>query len=338
MLDALHARRPGLEAVLFTRLAPAFLASSLAAPHRVVECDVDVGMVQRGPFRADLEATARAVTAFLDGLEAAAAGAAARIREAGCAAVLCDVSPLGIAAAALAGVPSVLLENFRWDWIYGTLAGAPAALREAGARMADLYRAADLHLQVPPVCDAAPGAVRLAAPIARGARRSRADARRALGVAGSDRVVLVTTGGVTGTQPFLEALAGRPDLRFVVTGAERTGRDGHVHRIAADRPLYLPDAIRASDAVVAKLGYSTLAEVWREGRPLLRVPRAQWPEGPVLSAWADTHVPGFEMDERDFAGGAWVDALDRLLALPAAAPAAAPGQEEAAERILERLG
>ena len=337
VLDALHARRPGLHVDVFTGVPASFLDSSLAAPHRRVACETDVGMIQRGPFQSDLEATAAAVTAFLDGLDAAADAAATRMREAGCVLALCDISPLGIVAAARAGIPAVLIENFRWDWIYAEVEDGPPLLREAGRRLADIYRRAALHLQVEPACDLVPGAERIGAPVARAARRSRKAARDALGLGQDEPMVLVTTGGVTGEQRFVDALHERPDVRFVVTGAPESGTDRNVTRIANHDPLYLPDVIRASDGVVAKLGYSTLAEVWREGRPFLRIPRSQWPEGPVLSAWAAAHMPGFATDERSFESGTWVDRIDELLALPSNPPLDRAGQDDIAERVAQLL-
>ena len=338
VLDALHARRPDLAVDLYTEVPDAFLRSSLRAPYRRIASASDVGMVQHGPFEADLEATAAAVTAFLSGLDDAAGAAAARLAADGCRAVLCDISPLGIVAAARAGLPSVLIENFRWDWIYAGVERAPAALLESGRRLAEIYRRADLHVQVAPACDRIQRAVQVELPVARGARGTRAAVRATLGIAADETVVVVTTGGVPGAQPWLAELRRRPDITFVVTGADRSGRAGNLLRIQADAPLYLPDLLLAGDAVVAKLGYSTVTESWRAGLPLLRIPRRQWPEGEVLSAWAAAHVAGMELDEPAFQGGAWVDRVDELLALPRAAARERAGQEDVADAILTLWG
>ena len=252
VIDALHERRPDLAVDVFTEVPSTFLRSSLRAPHHRVPCATDVGMVQRGPFHADLDTTAVAATTFLDGLYQAAEAAAWLLIERACTAALYDISPLGIRAAARAGIPSVLVENFRWDWIYAELDPAPAALPEASWRLGEIYRTPDLYVQVAPGCDPAARGVRADLPVARAARAKRDATRKDLRLGSADTVVLVTTGGVSGELPFLDALRARRDVTFVVTGAERSSRDGNVVRIAADAPLYLPDLIRASDAVVAK--------------------------------------------------------------------------------------
>lgn len=338
VLDALSARVPGLRADLFTTVPDAFLRSSLRAPYRRIPFRSDPGMVQRGAFDADLEATTDAVATWVEGLPAAAAEAGARLRAAGTELVLCDIDAAGILAAADAGIPSVLVENFRWDWIYGGLREASPRLRALGARLGEVYGRASVHVQVAPACDRWRGAVQVEVPVARAARRTRDEVREELGVDSADSVVLVTTGGVRDAPLPIDALRERPELTFLVTGADRSERTGNVLAFGHDEPLYLPDLIRASDCVVAKLGYSTVAETWREGKPLLGIPRRLWPEGPVLSRWTAENVPGFELGEADFRSGSWTGRLDELLALPAAPTHPRAGQDEIAERILERVG
>lgn len=338
VLDALHRQRPGLTADIYTAVPDGFLRSSLAASYRRVEIASDRGMQQAGPFRSDPAATARAVAEFLDRIEHAATELGRELRRAGCAVVLCDIDPLGILAAAAAGVPSVLVENFRWDWIYRTIPGAQASLRASGERIGEIYRRADLHLQVAPACDRVEGAVQVALPIARAARSSREQVRRDLGVDPAARVVLVTTGGIRGSHDELEHLRAHPDVTFIVTGAAHGGRDRNVVRLAYERPLYLPDLLRASDAVVAKIGYSTVAEAWRESVPLMGVRRDDWPESPVVARWVAENCAGFMVDESTFTSGAWIDRVDELLRVPRRAPHQRAGQDEVADRILVLLG
>jgi hypothetical protein len=316
----------------------AFLRGSLRLPYRRVPVASDPGMVQRGPFDADLDATARALDAWLDGIDEAAESVAAELESAGSAVVLCDIDALGILAAAQAGIPSVLIENFRWDWIYAELPEATDALRDAARRIGAIYRRADLHLQVAPVCDPVERAVKIDLPVARAARASRDEARAELGLGPAERVVLVTMGGVPGEEPPLDALWRRSDLTFVLTGAARTERLRNVLRLAQSEPLYLPDLVRASDGVVAKLGYSTAAETWREGRPMMRVTRPLWPETPAMSLWAARNVPGFEIDDSALRSGEWMARLDELLALPWGPAHGRAGQDEVAERILALVG
>ena len=338
VLDALHARRSDLTVDVYTKVQEPFLRASLRAPHRRIASASEIGIVQPGPFVNDLGATSRALEAWMDGLDRAAAEIAAALVEARTELVLCDIDALGILAAERAGIPCALVESFRWDWIYRHLPGTTPALLRVADRLSAIYPRAGLHFQVAPARDRVAGAEQIELPIARAARHGRDAARAALGLAPGERTVLITMGGVAGGEIPADLLARRSDVTFVVTGAARTERVGNALRFAQEEPLYLPDLVRASDAVVAKLGYSTLAETWREGRPLLRIPRSAWPESPSVAAWADAHVPGITLHESTVASGAWIDRLDELLAMAPAAARERAGQDEVVERILARFG
>ena len=336
VLDALHARRPELRATLVTTVADAFFRDSLATPWTRVPIVPDVGMVQTSALAVDLPATARAVEAFLDDLPRRADEAARAIRDARCDAVLCDVAPLGPEAARRAGVPCVLVENFTWDWIYEPLVAEEPALGPLRPRLAALYAAADVHVQAEPVGRPAPAAVPVP-PVARAPRLPEDEARHALGLGDGERAVLVTLGGVPQELPFLDALRARDDVTWVVTGLSRGGGEGNLRFLHRDRPAYLPDTLRAVDAVVAKLGYSTVAETWRAGRPLAWVPRPDFREGPVLARWVEANLPGFSVGEEEaFLAGGWVERVDELLALPR--PPEREGGAGEAAAVLEAAG
>ena len=144
--------------------------------------------------------------------------------------------------------------------------------------------------------------------------KGRAEIREELGVGPEDPVVVVTVGGYPEAMPFLHRLSDHPDITFLVTGAHETQREGRIHLFDNGTHLYMPHLVRAADAVVAKLGYSTVAEVWREGRPLATVTREDFREMEPLQSWVEARLPGFRIPAADFAGGAWLDRIPQLLA------------------------
>ena len=124
VLRALRARAAELPIVIRTS-APAFLFEGVIAPPlavRRVECDV--GLVQHDALAIDEAGTVAAWRGFMDGWDERVAGEAAWLRGAGARLVLGDIPPLAFAAAAEAGVPSIALGNFSWDWIYAHIASA----------------------------------------------------------------------------------------------------------------------------------------------------------------------------------------------------------------------
>ena len=78
----------------------------------------DVGLVQKSSIEVDLPATVTALDRFLADHESAVIQLATTLQDLAVSLVVCDISPIGIAAAKRAGLPVVLVENFTWDWIY----------------------------------------------------------------------------------------------------------------------------------------------------------------------------------------------------------------------------
>ena len=116
VIEALSARRP-VAAHVFTTAAEWFFADSLRVPWTYHAVRTDIGLVQRDALDEDPAATARELDRFLPFDAALVDRLAAELRVLGCAAVLCDIAPLGIAVARAAGLPVALVENFTWDWI-----------------------------------------------------------------------------------------------------------------------------------------------------------------------------------------------------------------------------
>ena len=92
------------------------------------DVEVDVGFRQASALVADLDATIDALGRFVPFDDALVTELADRVRSTGCKAVLCDISPLGIAVAERAGVPSLLVESFTWPWLYEPFFDDPAQI------------------------------------------------------------------------------------------------------------------------------------------------------------------------------------------------------------------
>ena len=89
-----------------------------------------------------------------------------------------------------------------------------------------------------------------------------------------------------------------------MTGAPETRHEGNLRLFAKETRIYMPDFVQAADAVVGKLGYGTVAEVWSLGRPYAFVTRESFRESGALTRWMHEHAAGFEIPGRTFAGGA----------------------------------
>jgi hypothetical protein len=314
-----------------------FFDESVAGRYRMHELRTDVGFVQRSALELDLEATAAALDDFLPFDGGLVEGLALEVRRTGCRAVLCDIAPLGIAVAERAGVPSVLVENFTWPWLYEPLLEEAPGLAAASAELARWLGRATWHVQTEPVCASSPRAAIVVPPVSRPGRSPRDEVRRGLGIDADRPMVVVTMGGIPHVLPFLDRLRELPDVAFVVTGAAETLRMGNLHLFDNATRIYMPDFVRAADAVVAKLGYSTLAEVWRAGRPFAYVTRPDFRESPELAAWAAERLPGFAVEAAEFEAGGWVDRIPELLSAAAPGPRGEGGADDVARWLVDTL-
>ena len=344
-MEALHAQDPSTRFDLFTTVPEWFFRHSLDGLCRHHPCVADVGLRQTSALEFDVEATRDAVEAFISQAPRDADSLADRVKGLGCSAVVCDISPLGLMVAERAGLPSVLVENFTWDWLYEPLAAQDPEFVPIVEWMRARFAEAGQRIQARPRCEPLAKSDLVVPPISCRPRRERPDVRAELDVGGDAPLVLITMGGVSQPLPFLAELRKRDDVTFVVTGSEhpfvRVGpsrlmtREGNLRLFHSAARVFIPDLIRAADWVVAKLGYGTLAEVWAAGRPLGYVGRSDFRETGPLKDFARSEIPSLEISEADFSTGTWIDRIDDLLALGSAPEKGTNGSEAAARWIME---
>lgn len=334
ILEALGRRAPAIEVDLWTSVPEWFFAESLTVPFRYRELRCDVGLVQRSPIEEDLPASLAALTSFWDDAERhridEVAGA---VRADGVACVVADIAPFGLDVARAAGLPSVLIENFTWDWIYEPLVADEPRFAEWVERLSAKFRGADLHLQLEPCCWPVAGAA-VVPPVARRPRADRATVAARLGLPPGDAVVLVSLGGVEHRLANLEPLTALSGVTFVVPGASaEERREGNLRLLPHHSPIHHPDLVAAADVVVGKLGYSTVAEILAAGSRVLYVPRPGFRESAVLERYVGERLPAAAITQAELESGAWVDRLSALLDRPRAAPRPAEGALAAADLI-----
>jgi hypothetical protein len=130
-------------------------------------------------------------------------------------------------------------------------------------------------------------------------------------------MVLLTVGGVPHRWKGLNRLRGVAETVFVVPGAaQRLARDSNIITMPQRSGFYHPDLVAAADAVVGKLGYSTLAEVWHTGAPFAFISRKGFRESPVLGDFAEKKMGAIQLAEDALETGDWLDALPILMDRP----------------------
>jgi len=140
--------------------------------------------------------------------------------------------------------------------------------------------------------------------------------RRRLGLPEDDKMVLITTGGIPQRYDFLDKLNKLREITFVMPGA---GPKMEILKNLIILPhrsdFYHPDLVGAADAVIGKVGYSTLSEIYHGGVPFGYVARSDFRESESLVQFIQKQMPGIAISESEFNNGNWTAKLADLLDL-----------------------
>ncbi|MCU1382142.1 MAG: hypothetical protein JWL71_839, partial [Acidobacteria bacterium] len=273
LIRHLIAQRPEIRVIVRTS-APRWLFAPLAGASIAVQTfDTDTGVVQVGSLHLDEDETARHAARFYANFERRVATEAAMIRGVGADLVIGDVPPLAFAAAERAGVPSLAIANFTWDWIYSIYPAfdrlAPGVMPTIRRAYASATRA--LRLPLHGGFDPMATVTRDIPFIARQSTRDRRETRRLLGWPSDRPVVLPSFGGYGADLP-IDAL--RADDRFTVIDPPQQPPAG----------LLYQDLVAAADVVVSKPGYGIVSECVANGTALLYTSRGRFAEYDVFVA------------------------------------------------------
>jgi UDP:flavonoid glycosyltransferase YjiC (YdhE family) len=317
-MNALHAQDPALHFEIFTRVPRWLFQDSVREQFTYHPLLTDVGLAQESALNEDLPQTLRRLQEFFPFDAAHVAQLAQRVARLKCKLVMCDIAPLGIAVARAAGVPSVLVENFTWDWIYAGYARYEARFQKHIAYLRGMFKSADYHIQTEPVCQPRDCDL-VTRPVSREPRTPARQIRAQLGIPPRARVVLITMGGTQSAQQhaFLDRLTQIRHVRFIVSGNSRRAKSrDNLILLPPRSAFYHPDLVNASDAVIGKAGYSTVAEAYRAGIPFGYISREKFREAKTMARFIETEMRGYEISAADFENGRWIARLDDLLTMP----------------------
>ena len=337
VMAAVHRRTPFVRFDIFTTIPRRFFKESVSGPFRCHSVLTDIGLVQKSAFEEDLRKTVEELDRFLPFPRLMLENLSTKLMSLNCLLVICDIAAIGIAAAKKAGIPSVLVENFTWDWIYEGYTDRSPRLARHIEYFRRQFKAADFHIQAEPVCrQNAPDIV--VPPVSRKMRTKKKDTRKTLGIPSGGKAVLVSSGGIPEKYDFYETLKEEKDIYFIIAGVGKTIRtSGNIIRLPHHSGVYHPDLVNAVDAVVGKAGYSTLAEIYHAGIPFGYISRPGFREAHVLSAFIEKEMAGLEIKEEDFRTGKWVYDIHDVLEKKARHRPSENGADRIAAFIQERI-
>jgi L-arabinokinase len=310
--------------VLLRTSAPRWLFDrTLATPVTFLPGECDTGIVQIDSLRLDEAATVRAARDFYARFAQRVTAEAALLRAHDVRLVVADAPPLACAAAAAADIPSVVVSNFTWDWIYTAY---EARLRAEAADVLplirDAYSLAAEGWRLPMHGGFATFATIVDLPfVARHATHSREAVLAALGLPASRPLVLSSFGGYGLNDFDPRALDCVDTWTVVMTGHTPPSSLPPGVAFVDERHLYergfrYEDLVAAVDVIATKPGYGIISECVANNTAMLYTSRGRFPEYDVMVRELPRVLRCAYLEQESLLAGRWRASLDSLREAP----------------------
>jgi L-arabinokinase len=328
VINAILAQRPETRVGVRTS-APRWLFDLTVkgkVTYSTLECDT--GVVQIDALTLDEADSIRRAASFHSDLVTRAASETRALRELGAGIIVGDIPPLAFAVGASAGIPSIGLGNFTWDWIYGDYPRvrlAPSLL----PAIRGAYAKASMALRLPMSGGFESFSnVRDIPFVARHASRSREEVCKLLKLPSDKPIVLASFGGlglsgldtdvISKFKKYTVITAVTQPLQRAQKNAPASERKGSFITINEEAMYNIgvryEDLVGAAEAVVTKPGYGIVSECIANDAAILYTPRGHFPEYEVIVEEMPKYMRAAPISHDDLFAGKWESLLDKLLA------------------------
>jgi hypothetical protein len=327
VINAILAQRPETRVGVRTS-APRWLFDLTVkgkVTYSTLECDT--GVVQVDALTLDEADSIRRAASFHSDLVTRAASETRALRELGAGIIVGDIPPLAFAVGASAGIPSIGLGNFTWDWVYADYPRvrlAPSLL----PAIRGAYAKASMALRLPMSGGFESFSnVRDIPFIARHASRTREEVCKQLKIPSDKPIVLASFGGVGLSGLDVEVISKFKKYTVITAVTAPLGR-AQKNAPASERKgsfvtineealynigLRYEDLVGASDAVVTKPGYGIVSECIANDAAILYTSRGHFPEYDVIVEEMPKYLRSAFISHDDLFAGKWESQLDKLL-------------------------
>ncbi|TKY58252.1 L-arabinokinase protein [Spatholobus suberectus] len=249
--------------------------------------------------------------------------------------VVSDVVPVACQAAADAGIRSVCVTNFSWDFIYAEyVMAAGLHYRSIVWQIAEDYSHCEFLIRLPGYCPMPAFRDVIDVPlVVRRLHKSAKEVRKELGVPDDVKLVILNFGGQPSGLKLKEEFLPSGWLCLVCGASEHEDLPPNFIKLARD--AYTPDIIAVSDCMLGKIGYGTVSEALAYKCPFVFVRRDYFNEEPFLRNMLEYYQCGVEMIRRDLLTGHWRPYLERAISLKPCYEAGINGGEVAAHILQE---
>ena len=335
VLNALGSLVPGVTAILRTTVPASFFRDHLTIQWTLSPAQQDIGCIQDGPLKIDIDATWAAHRRFHETWEARLSNEVAAMQAASPLLILTDTPYLAIEAGSRAQIPTIALASLTWDLVLKEYCHASDNSDQQLIQfIRGSYAKARMALRITP----APGIDTFSniidiGPIASPTSPERDRLASALALGPNERTVLVGFGGVPLTSLPLEQMEQLRHSRFLFDGPVPP-RYSRIHSTET-LPFSFKTLLASVDVIMTKPGYSTIVEAVALQQPVVYVRRYNFADEPPLVDYLHRYGRGVELSIEDFTRGRWEPALQQALASTVPSlPPPPTGAAEAAEVIV----
>lgn len=317
--------------------APQWLFANSPTPVVYSRQTLDVGIVQRDSLRMEIAETLDSCQMLYHGAGDLIEQELAFIRAHNIQLIVGDTPPLAFEIAARAGLPSVSITNFTWDFIYRAYLDEYPGFVPLIEQMTACYGKTSLALTLPYPCDTSMFPHQQAIPwVARRSSLTKETARAKFGLPQWKTLVLLSFGGLGFDRIPWQKLKQQRQFLFVATGDAKRSEGNVV--VLPDTQSQYEDLVCAVDAIVTKPGYGIVADVLAHRLPILYTDRGEFAEvAKLVEALRDCATCEY-ISQQELRAGNLAPYLTRLLNRQPHWPAIdLSGAQVAASKILEML-
>jgi len=330
VINAIFAKRPETRIGVRTA-APRWLFDlSVKGKVQFSNLETDTGVVQVDALTLDEADSIRRASAFHSDLVTRAASETRVLRELGAGLIVGDIPPLAFAVGASAGIASIALGNFTWDWVYADYPRvrlAPSLL----PAIRGAYGKASMALRLPMHGGFESFSNVKDIPfIARHASKTREEVVKILKLPAEKPFIVSSFGGyglpgldtepLTKFKKYTVLQTANVPMSRARSAASLTDKKGSLITINEeamyDAGVRYEDLVGAAEAVVTKPGYGIISEAIANDAAILYTSRGHFPEYEVLVEEMPKYVRNAFISQDDLFAGKWEPHIDKLLAQP----------------------
>jgi len=283
-----------------------------------INCNTDVGVVQKDSMSSDLPSTIKSLEEFWNNKETWIKEEEAFALKNDIGVIVSDISPLAFDVSKSLGITSIGISNFSWDWIYSSYTDNESGFLPYISKIKESYKKCDILCRLPFHGDLSVFNKVWEIPcIARKSPFSKKQIKKQLAIEETGKkLVLFSFGGFGLDSLSIENLFSMEDYSFITTG-QKNFQEKNVtcfsNECLQKKGVSFQDIVRGVDVVVSKLGYGIVSECIANETPLLAASRKDFPESEIFSKQLGSFIPFLTIEKEELVDGKWEEGLEELL-------------------------